>query len=1109
MFIHRSNRVEVLVDRLAARLQAPSAFGMPDPFDREVVLVHSAGMAAWLQQQLARALGVAAQIEFPFPTRFALETFERVLGSEAAGAHQWSRDQLVWWIADALPALWDAPDFEAVRRYVGDDIGGLRHLQLADRVAMVFDGYVAYRPQMVARWSAGEQPESDEARWQARLWQLLRARVPAPDPVTLAARFARAITACDPSAVGLPPRVFAFGISTLPPFTLHALWALSRRIEVHLYVPSPSRQYWADTRSPAEVARRAGDADPDDLYLEVGHPLLATLGRVGRDFHRLLEDGPGYLEPDGDLHVDSGDRTVLHTLQADMLDLVDRRAGDAPRPCVATDDASVRIHACHGPMRQVEVLRDALMSAIAELEGLEPRDIVVMTPALDDYAPLIEAVFDRDPVDPGRLPFHIADRSLRRENPVAEAFLRLLDLAGSRATASSVLDLLAVEPVYARFGLDADDLDRIRTWVDESGIRWGIDADHRAECEQPPYAENTWRFGLDRLLLGHAMTGGGRRLFAGALPYDEIEGQSARIAGRLADFCDVVFEVVRALDAPRSMAAWRDVLVDLLSQIVEAHDQNARQHQEVRGLLADLAHRATTAEVVGELTLDAVRSLVADHFDGGRSSRGFLAGGITFCELLPMRSIPFRVVALVGMDDRAFPRAGTRVGFDLAPKDPQPGDRSPRHDDRYLFLEALLSARDRLIVTYTGRRPTDDRPVPPSVVVSELVDALTGAFDAPRETFVRVHPLQPFSPRNYDAPIRDRSFEPAWVAGAQALARRGPPALPVPFFEAPLAPVARAEAVVVSDLARFFARPIGELLERRLGLAPASGPSIVLDREPLVLDRLDHSRLGQAQLEAQLSGMTDDDALAAVRAQGALPLGVPGRRAWTQIEAEVAPLVAQLALTRAWPIEPDLDVDLVVEVDGAPCRVRGRVGHLRGGSRVFGRFARVKGRTLLGAWVEHLVLALARPDSARTVLVLRAEKSFDAWVGGFAHVDDPARRLGDLIALYWRGLELPLPLFPDASSTYAKHLHDRPGREVAALAEARRKWTPGAYNQFAEGGDAHVRRVYGELCPLDRDFVLGPLPVDGLDFASVAQAVFGPLHTHLIEGDALLAAEAP
>jgi exodeoxyribonuclease V gamma subunit len=805
---------------------------------------------------------------------------------------------------------------------------------------------------------------------------------------------------------------------------------------------------------------------------------------------------------------------MLDTLQSDILALRHRRSGNADAPPLALrpTDESIAIHACHGPMREVEVLHDQLRALFEHDPTLEPRDVLVMSPAIDAYAPFVDAVFDSTANHHLGIPYRIADRAVRATDDVVDAFLTLLTVLRGRMTASEVLDLLGREPVRDRFGFVADDLDLVRDWIAASGIRWGIDGTHRQSAEQPPLAQNTWRFGLDRLLLGYAMPGEGRRLYGGVLPYDDVEGTTAELLGRLAEFCEALFGFQRSLQTSRALDTWRDDLSHLLRTMVASTNQNAYQHRQIRAALEELADRARAGQFHDPVDLDTVQLQLAAVLERGAPGRGFLTGGVTFCALVPMRSIPFRVVCLLGMNDADFPRVRRSPGFDLIAQHPRPGDRSSRDDDRYLFLEALLSARERLIITYVGQSIRDNSEIPPSVVVSELLDAIEESFVLPpgdarlstagsvRKLLVTPHRLQPFSPRYFDSTdARLFSYADNYYEGARAL--QGERAKASPFVGAPLPedPAATRE-VSIDQLVRFFENPTRAFLQHRLGLYLADDIEAVDDREPLKLEKLERWKVGTGLLERALDGEPVQDALPSVQASGALPPGVLGKCVFDDVDPEVTGIARRTKdLQRDTKLEP-----LVVDDDLDGTRITGVIRNLWPAGQVQYQFSKLGRRHELGMWIRHLVLNWLRPSgySRISYLVGQPEKDGGAMTVRFRPVEDAAEILRHLLRWYRIGQTAPLLLFEQASRTYVERLRRSKKSSAAndALDTARRSFEGSDYSR----GDCHndyVRQVFAGLDPLEPDFRFGPAAADAdadrlPSFAEVAVAMFSPMLDH-------------
>jgi exodeoxyribonuclease V gamma subunit len=1080
------------MEALAKRLAAVVARPLRAPIDAECIVVQGLGMERWLSMRLARELGVWANPDFPFPRNLITRAIAKVLG-EVDPAASFEPQTLLWSIADLLPVLRSQPEFAPIDAYLKSDEQALRRIALAERIAATFDQYAVYRPQMVLGWGAGRGQD-----WQAVLW---RALVHRHGSTHMAARIRDLLAALrgrrQPIA-GFPPRVSLFGVSTLPPLYVDALVALAELVEIHFFLLSPSREYWAEIRSKREIIREiAGREEEEDLHLEVGNPLLASLGRLGRDFQRVLERAGDYQEDPDDDYVDPGEGSMLHQLQSDILFLRHRREDndEAPTRTLFAADGSIAVHACHGPMREVEVLHDQLVELFEKDSTLEPRDVVVMSPAIDAYAPFIDAVFDRargEEAARPEIPYHIADRSPRATDEVVNAFAKLLEILRGRVTASEVLDLLAIDAIRARFGIEAEDLDSLRRWVAESGIRWGVDAQHRSSVGQPSLRENTWRFGLDRLLLGYALRGEGRELFGGILPCDDVEGGSAELLGRFADFCETLFAFRESFGRARALAEWQKDLGEFLDRMVAATPSNRRQHQRIRATLEVLAASAEAAGFREPLELEPVRLRIDLAFRENVSTGSFLSRGVTFCALVPMRSIPFRVVCLLGLSDGAFPRVRRPLGFDLMAERPRAGDRTQRDDDRYLFLESLLSARERLLITYVGHSIHDNSAMPPSVIVSELLDTLEESLRIDgknaRDEIVVHHPLQPFSPRYFGADPDPRFFSYArnYYSGAQTLAGRERQGRR-PFLRGPLGEeVEPSPAVTLDELVRFFENPARAFLQRRLGLWLGDDLDVLEDREPIDPNSLEEWKVGSELLERALDGEDLASVFESVRASGRVPLGVPGRCFYENLRETVDRIAAE---GRRWR-DSVAPVRLAVErqIDGI--ELSGVIRNLSRAGQLHCQYGKITPKHELGGWIRHLGLCLADPGAfaRETVLVGRSEED-KAAVVRFSPVESPEVILRELLRFYRLGQTSALPFFPRASRAYWSAVA-KSGESAGdkAIGKARVEFE-GGYRDHErvnpEGEDPYIDQLFG-----------GTDPLADMRFGELAHAVFEPLLRH-------------
>lgn len=1067
--VYRSNGTEVLADRLAHLLRVPSG----GPFDPETIVVQGRGMAVWLSQQLSLRHRVAANTDFTYPRQLVMRAFRAVLGEDAVTEVGASEERLLWSVLAALPRLVSSPEFVRVSHYLADDATGVRRFQLADRIATRFDQYITYRPEMVRAWDLGEDGGvAAEQAWQPILFRALGG---AGRHVAALEEMYRDALRRGKRPGGLPARVVLFGISSLPPLFVRVIAALAPYVGLHFFAFAPSPEdFWNQAKREELVRALDAAKDPIDLHLDVGSPFLASMGALGAEFETVLESGlaeVGVLRVDESLFVPSQAPGMLGAVQRSIYELRGGPAGDQRRAVLPDDDGSISVHSCHGPMREVEVLHDRLLDLLTRAGSkYEPRDIVVMTPDVDAYAPFIEAVFDRAR-GTHYIPYRISDRSVRVDSPVIDAFQRVLGLVGGRAEASLVLDLLNLTPIQRKFGVDPNEIEQVSEWIVASGIRWGIDEEHREQHGQPKERQNTWRFGLDRLLLGYAMTTSGRGLFEGVLPFEEIEGKSAELLGSVANFAEVLFFTLRKLEGKRSLALWRNDLGAALSLLIARESRSEWQHRVILAALDEIVDSAAAAGLEEDFDLDVVRALLERRIDTSYPERGFLASGVTFCAMLPMRSIPFRIVCLLGMNDGAYPRSSRPVDFDLIRKgSPRPGDRDRRKDDRYLFLEALTAARDALLVTYTGQSIRDNAMRPPSVVVSELLDGVARLFspnapwaseierlDELRERLVLRHPLQGFSPRNFDGKHpRLFSFVDAYRGGAVHAA--GKRTLPPPFFETALPPPDEDadRGIALAELVRFFEDPVLYLLTRRLGVFLKDTAVDIPDREPVEVRGLDRWKLGSAFLEESLDDVGRAVTLELARARGSLPFGRYGALVHADIDTISQEIARRVREVRAGGRASPVAVNGVLP-DGT--RLMGELGDAWEKGLFRHQFSRIRAKYEFSLWVRHVILCWAAKPDASSVLVGQLDPPKRPVVTvTFAPMSNPEAYLVKLVGFYRAGLSAPLRYTPASALKYAEAL-EKGKSEGAALDGARRAYLDEL--TFAP----HLARVFGADAP--------------------------------------------
>ncbi|EME5696716.1 exodeoxyribonuclease V subunit gamma [Escherichia coli] len=1096
--VYHSNRLDVLEALMEFIVERER---LDDPFEPEMILVQSTGMAQWLQMTLSQKFGIAANIDFPLPASFIWDMFVRVL-PEIPKESAFNKQSMSWKLMTLLPQLLDREDFTLLRHYLTDDSDKRKLFQLSSKAADLFDQYLVYRPEWLAQWETGHLVEGlgEAQAWQAPLWKALveythELGQPRWHRANLYQRFIETLESATTCPPGLPSRVFICGISALPPVYLQALQALGKHIEIHLLFTNPCRYYWGDIKDPAYLAKlltrqrrhsfedrelplfrdseNAGQLFNRDGEQDVGNPLLASWGKLGRDYIYLLSDLESSQELDA--FVDVTPDNLLHNIQSDILELENRAVAgvnieefsrsDNKRPLDPLD-SSITFHVCHSPQREVEVLHDRLLAMLEEDPTLTPRDIIVMVADIDSYSPFIQAVFGSAPAD-RYLPYAISDRRARQSHPVLEAFISLLSLPDSRFVSEDVLALLDVPVLAARFDITEEGLRYLRQWVNESGIRWGIDDDNVRELELPATGQHTWRFGLTRMLLGYAMESA-QGEWQSVLPYDESSGLIAELVGHLASLLMQLNIWRRGLAQERPLEEWLPVCRDMLNAFFLPDAET-----EAAMTLIEQQWQAIIAEGLGAQYGDAVplsllRDELAQRLDQERISQRFLAGPVNICTLMPMRSIPFKVVCLLGMNDGVYPRQLAPLGFDLMSQKPKRGDRSRRDDDRYLFLEALISAQQKLYISYIGRSIQDNSERFPSVLVQELIDYIGQSHYLPGdealncdESEARVkahltclHTRMPFDPQNYQ-PGERQSYAREWLpAASQAGKAHSEFVQPLPFT--------LPETVPLETLQRFWAHPVRAFFQMRLQVNFRTEDSEIPDTEPFILEGLSRYQINQQLLNALVEQDDAERLFRRFRAAGDLPYGAFGEIFWETQCQEMQQLADRVIACR----QPGQSMEIDLACNGV--QITGWLPQVQPDGLLRWRPSLLSVAQGMQLWLEHLVYC-ASGGNGESRLFLRKDGE---WRFPPLAAEQALHYLSQLIEGYREGMSAPLLVLPESGGAWLKTCYDAQNDAMldddSTLQKARTKFLQAYEGNMmvrGEGDDIWYQRLWRQLTP--------------------------------------------
>jgi exodeoxyribonuclease V gamma subunit len=1043
--LYHGNALDVLAGLLAEELRAvPPGASLLDP---DTILIPQPSMRRWLQATLAERHGIAANLRFLAPGEFVAEVLAANV-PEHDDARTLDPSRLVWRLYSVLhdPAARAHPAIAtALDRFLDGVDRDLKTWSIANALADVFTKYQAWRRDWLLAWDRG----ADRDDWQAELWR--RATRGLAHRARAIDRFLSRFGAIDsPAPQGLPPRVFAFACLNVSPDVLRVMTAAARGCTVHFYLPMPTRKYWGDLVTFRERLA-ADELDPLD---DGENPLLAAWGRAGRDFIATLFSYELVTPREIEAYAEPKPLGVLQRLQ---LDLLERRAAHGNKLALAAieRDRTLQVHACHTRVREIEVLHDQLRALLEDDPALEARDIAVMAPDIDDYAPYIAAVFGGAQGTPRFIPYTVADESSLASSPVADLVLRILGLSSAKLTSNEVLDLIALPPLMRRFDLDAESIDRLRDWVEKAGARWGLDAAHRARLGAPADDAFTWRFALDRLLLGHAA--GDDADIAGVAPWPDLEGHALDALDALISLLALIERAANEVAREHTAADWQALLTDTLESLLPANPSDpadARARDRVFGEIDAFGRAALEAELADELPADVVRAHFIARFTDTDARQPFLAGGVTFCRMVPMRLIPFRVICLVGLNDRDYPRREAspvlnRLAAALdKPGQRRRGDRSVRDDDRFLFLQ-LVNAADRVLyLSYVGHDANDGSAREPSVVVSELLDAAAAYYDDAAEARRRLvlhHTLQPFG-RAPDTDARRVRFDGAWsgalatVPAANAIA----PFVPAPLPAEPDA--ARVDKVDYHALRKFFIDPPASFLRERLHVGVDRDDAHLAETEPFVsADALEHFILLSRVHDALIADANIDEAALCRRlqAEGELPPGGAGSQRLREILRQARPIANAVHAVRQGALSR-----LPFELALGDVRLAGAIDDIDDAHAIRTRVGKASARNHVRWHLDALVLAAL--GDPRPVLTFANFESGDVGPRSLArHSSDAARSaLRWLVGVMQDGLSKPMPFRPAAASAW---LEAFAGDAAEADEAASKQWSS---RRGGEGTDA-------------------------------------------------------
>lgn len=1100
--IYHSNQLNALQSLLCSVIDRNP---LAESLQPEMILVPGPSMAQWLKIKLAERFGVSANVTFLLPAEFIWDLFIKV-SPNIQKENPLSRDAITWKLMHLLPELLNVPVFSPLRNYLTEDNEKRKIYQLTSRIADLFNQYLVYRPQWLESWQRGKRISglSEDQAWQAPLWEKLvqYTRKLGQSPWNLSNFKAHLISAMENNQYcfsGLPNRIFVCGLLTLPEIYLDILQALGRHIDLHLMSIAPCRYYCGGSQdynslNPLKILERRYNNKrlKKNLFLKpamptfffrikenkvIQNPLLTSFGKLGGDYFHLLSR----LERAKEIQafVDIPTDNMLHFIQHNILELNDHMMTTREQKIIRRNikkrrlelkDDSISLHLCHSQYREVEVLYDQLLRMLEADPELTPRDIVVMVADIDSYSPFIEAVFGKVSSELC-LPFSISKCKEKQLNTVLKTFISLIDLLQSRFTVEKVLGILEVPALALRFSINKEELSILRHLVLKSGIRWGLNDEHVRDLELPVTGQYTWFFGIKRMLLGYAMdsnTGDWKDI----LPYDEANGSTSELVGKLSNLITSFDSWREKLKETRSLEEWLPVCHQLLDAFFIKDIETERAIRLIEQHWQKVISLGLAACYQDAVPFNILLDDLVSHLDQISVTQYFVSDQVNFCTLMEIQSIPFKVVCLLGMNDGAYPVILSPLGFNMIAQKPKIGDRNERDYELYLFLITILSAQQKLYISFINCSIQDNRERHPSLLVSQLLEYLKQSYFLPcnehldddrssegvGEYLMHKHTRMPFSPKNFIPGSKQQSYAAEWLPAANRVGK-----VPIKFSQ-PLPPEGNKK-ILLDDLKQFYRHPIRAFFHVRLGVNFSWKETEIRNEEPFVLDSISRYELNTQLLNTLIENEDESNLFHRIRASGKLPFGTFGVIYWEKQKEEVTKLAKRVQAERA----VDCSLELNIEINGT--LISGWLHHVQHDGLIRYQPTLLSVSDGMQLWLEHLMYC--RSGASGTSRLYGLQES--AWRFLTLTPEDAHNHLIRLIEGYQYGLCQPLLLLNKSgwvwlSSCYqpkTKRIDWQKDTQIKAQEKLLQVWH-GDQSVVGEGRDPYIHRALRHLS-LDSD----------------------------------------
>jgi exodeoxyribonuclease V gamma subunit len=1019
-----------------------------DPLKPVEIIVPNRDTAQWISLYLAESTGIAANVNYLLPSEWLWQRI-RDYDPDLPDLLPSDRGPLTWSIYQLLSDKSIIRQFPVLSRWFEEQTGkkNLHLWQLSDQISSVFDQYQVYRPEMLNEWVFSSAGDGDN--WQKSLWNLLVDQWSQLSGNGLrwdrASLFLRLNEKGLSSNYAIGQPVYLFNPGLMPASVSQLLLESGKLKQVYHFMVISTRAVLTDEPGVNRIGRQFG-TEQHELYKPVSD--FASMNREQVLIQNLYDQKPE------DNHLDKLKNSIIH---------------DSELPDFQYDDQSIQVKSCHSPLREVEVLHQFLLGLFSENHDLAPDDILVVTPDLHRYAPFIDAVFGTREEGLPEIPYQIST-SPGFTNRVSMAFRDLLEIVDSRFRKEDILEFMHHSAVRDRFQMSDSDFSTINQWFDENRVVWGIDGAHRNEFDQPGTNQQTWKEAMKRGWLGQLVADQPGVITNGILLYAGIV--SAEEKELWAKVHSVLTQLIEIRTASKEDKTPDDWLAELESWIYQLFCSDIDYEDESRSVLKicqQLIRELKTGGLETPVSFQIMKKSIKRNLAAKSGGSVSFTRGMMFSSMVPARSLPFKVIALLGLNDDQFPRKPITPEYDLMASERRMGERDRKNEDRNLFLESIMAAGKVHYSSYIGRNQEDDEVLPPSPILDEWIEVLANCHGVNPAQIVQTERLN-----GYSANLFVKGNEKSFSKSYQHIVRQR-------YKYSDLKGILIDKSIGyeeeqdrhfigVDDLTGFYRNPVGSFFNQRLNIYLKNFDE---EEDEFGFDGLATHILFQLVFNWKLQGMDNRQITELLLSSGYLPEGWPGEK---RVQNAIQIVERTFHQIQQRNFSPKL-INHKVRVQLNDAMIEGRVQSYSDSGMLFVYLSGDSGKRMIRSWIQHLLMCTETHDPKFVSTLLFDVKNNSREWKQFPFIANAEELLNELVSTYINGMIEPLNLYINSAYQYAKYADDT----NKAANRARFEWE-GDFKLFPENSDKYLELILGKNSEVDLD-----------EIARIADLIYRPM----------------